>query len=404
MTCRPRHPCHVDAAAERFFNFNMPAPSGDHGRMKSKLTSRVARALLAAAAFGALGCGYTPPTLLQNQVASYQSLQDALERVVWPRIAVRPYPGDDGQKLAGPREAMLGSRLDLAPVDQVARWVDERCDEAAAGSDTAAAALADFASPTGTGPAWTITAETRQSYAELQAFSPYWLVDVIAFIENPDVGPDAEIYETLPHYPIVKQELMELAQRIGNTETTLEDVMDPEIVLLSRQAVLDGIMVLMDFKEANANSQLDALTFAGRWLALDFKRYISIYDQGLPRFGWIAWLNDFKLDEADHFWSPWVFNEDPVTEVANELKALDADMLAVQALWREKFAARPPAEPPVEPAQALCSARRALQDEVRAAASDSARNRSNLANRLHEKLMATLRFARAAPNKRLLPQ
>jgi hypothetical protein len=342
------------------------------------------------------GC-YTAATPLPGQRASYESLQEAYERLLWPTVQARPLPEDGNQVVPAPALAQLQATLDLPPADQVSRWLESRCAEAA----LPAAELVAFADPARPARAWPVAAEARDAFLRLQSFSAYWMVDVVHFMEDPEVGPDAEIYEALPHYVVTKRDLMDLAELVGLEAGSDAELLRPEVMALERQAARHAIEVILDFKRAHAEDQFSALSFAGWWLGIDWSRYMNIYDSGLPRFGWLAWLNDMKLDQADHIWSQWTFNDDPLAEVEAEFAALEADLAAVQALWRARLEGRWTPGDEAVAAAAVCAARAELDEAVRAAAGDSAKAKNNLANRLHEKLMVTMRFAQTSPNTRL---
>jgi len=200
---------------------------------------------------------------------------------------------------------------------------------------------------------------------------------------------------------VTKRELMDLAELIGVNAKSDAELLTPKVMALERQAAKDAIEVILDFKRANVEDEFSALSFAGWWLGIDWSRYMNIYDSGLPRFGWLAWLNDMKLDQADHIWSQWTFNDDPLAEVESEFATLATDLSAVQALWRTKLEGRWTAGDEPAAAAAICAARVEVDEAVHAEATDSAKAKNNLANRLHEKLMSTLRFAQKSPNMRL---
>jgi hypothetical protein len=104
-----------------------------------------------------------------------------------------------------------------------------------------------------------------------------------------------------------------------------------------------------------------------------------------------------RSTRASTFWSEWTVSDSPAVEAEAEKVRLIDDRRSVRALWvtaaQEKLALGAS-----EAAAALCSSRTDLAAAISAEATESARAPSNLANRLHDRLIATLRLAQDSSN------
>jgi hypothetical protein len=348
------------------------------------------------------GCFFTEPPIVLTEQQAFDSIQERMKSLEWPLVQAFPVPDHGDQVTATPAHAALRAVLDVPPTDQVAGFVAARCAEIAAATDASAAAeptakLLAYVDPAGTPIGTDLADETRLAFGRMQLFSIYWIVDIVRWLEDPVTGPDADIYIGFKHYHSTKGKLVALGQSwVESPPQTEVELRAPANVALARELTKDAIGVLLDFKAAYATSETDAFAFAGKWLAVDFKRYINIYDNGLPRFSWLADLNDITLDQKDHIWSQWDVNDNPVADVANEMAALTEDLRAVQGSWRTQLTGKFNPATPSEAAAAICAAQVDTAAAVLAVSTDRQKTKSNLVNRLYSKLMATMRFGQAA--------
>lgn len=343
----------------------------------------------------ACGVETAPPPPL-SEMAAFDRLQATVKALTWPQVRVHaPTPKDP--PLATDEWMALQARVERSPEALYEAKVAELC---APGGDRAAlmAMLRTGAgAPGGDDPA-----QARIELDRLKVLAISWTVDLVRFLEAPETGPDVEILDSLPHYASLKALLVSISERwrLHPPETEAE-LRSPETLADVHALALELVGVLLDIKRNYAPDQSTALAFAGQWLAVDFSRYITIADDGLPRFERIGRIAELHVDTGAHFWSPWSVDDQPATDAVAELAALEEHRRAVRDAWTS---ATSPLRVGVDEALAatmVCEARSELAKAVAAGLPDAAKVASPAANRLRDRLNDTWRLVLVSPDPEL---
>ena len=109
--------------------------------------------------------------------------------------------------------------------------------------------------------------------------------------------------------------------------------------------------MLLEFHAANLSTKLDTIVFIATWLSVDANRYSNVADSGLPRFAWLADLNDQDLNQGDAVWARWTTDGALEATVELDLAQLTDDLQTVRSAWRAQAGEsidllRPPRRPP----------------------------------------------------------
>jgi len=343
----------------------------------------------------ATACGFHAATEPLTEAQAEALVHSEMKSRLWPEIQVTPNAqADAGWTAAAPLQALVNT-LDEPTVAIVAGQAAADCALLRAGGPGAGPATARLASLVDASqpvPPPELEVEITDALENLRAFSANAEVDLLQFLEDPATGPDATIYENLPHYPVVREDMSLLAEALqqlgpGASPTT------PAIVGLARQTAEDQIAFLLEFHAASLSTEADTILFLLTWLPTDPTRYDNLDNNGLPRFSWIAELNDLDLDEGNAAWAKWSTDSALATKIEADLAQLTSDLDTVQAAWRTQAVAVVDTSSPTATAAALCAQVAAISAAVSTRVAGSPAQPSAIGADLHSRVSDTFQLA-----------
>ena len=354
---------------------------------------------LAVVAVAGAACFHKAKVALKESEAEV-IVQQTLKARLWPDIHVVP----DAQLKAGwtafTSVQALNNTLAQAPVTIVAGQVAGNCATLSAGGAAAApaaAALSTFIDPSKPIDESWLADETTGILEDLRSFSGFFEVDLLEFLESPVTGPDATIYQNLPHYPTVRQDTIQLAEALqalhsGASPTT------PQIVQLADQAAHDWVKMLIEFHGANVSTEADTIGFVLTWLPLDPNRYENVVNNGLPRFAWLAEINDINLNEGNAIWANWTWDDSLVSKVQLDLSQLTTDLQTVQSAWRTQAQGLVDLSSPEAAANSLCAQSMSIAKAVSTATTGTPVQPPAIGTDLNNRISDTFKLAQQSPD------
>ncbi len=348
---------------------------------------------------GSFGCFHKVKVPLQESQAEV-IVQNTMKTRLWPVIHVTPDSQiKDGWSAAVALEG-LDNTLAQSSVDITAGQVTANCMALAAGGAGGApaqAALYDFIDPAQPPVDSTLEDETRNVLENLRAFSAYFEVDLLHLLEDPATGPDATIYQNLPHYPIVRQDTIQLGEALQGLKAGVSPA-TPQIIQLTTQTAEDWSKFLMEFHAAYLTTEVDTILFVATWLPLDPDRYENLANNGLPRFAWVDELNDIDLNQGNAIWAHWTWDESYVSKVEMDLSQLTADLQTVQAAWRTEAQGKVDLSSPAAAAASLCAQATMIAMSVSTGVTGTPASPPAAGTDLHNRLSDTFQLAQKSPD------
>lgn len=349
----------------------------------------------------AAGCGFHKASVPLTEQTAETLVHSVLKERLWPAIQILP----DTQSKSGWEAAAalnaLAATLTQPTVTIIDQQVTADCTTLVLGGSAAGpaaarlASLVDAAQPS---PASDLEEQTEAALDNLRAFSANAEIDLLQLLEDPATGPDATIYDDLPHYPIVKQDVVLLGDAMQALGSDVSPA-TPAIVQLARQTAEDEITFLLEFHAKYLSTEFDTLLFLATWVPLDPPRYENLDQNGLPCFDWVADLNDLELNEGNAAWAQWSMDENALdVKVALALSQLSDDLGTVQAAWRVHAAGVVEVDSPADTAASLCEHAGTISAAVSASVTGSPTAAPPIGAILQSRLSDTFQLAQKSPD------
>jgi hypothetical protein len=339
------------------------------------------------------GCKTHTEGATLSEIEAENVIQTIMKERVWPDVEV--VPTADGGFAEESDLSSLDSTLAQSPLDIVAGQVSGNCAALAAGGAGATQAttnLANFITVSVPIDETELADQISNGLQTLRAFSAYFEVDLLQLLESPTQGPDVAIFNKLPHYPIARQDIIDLGNLLapfkpGEMPTT------PAVINSIHQTAADWVAFLMDLHKADLSTEIDTLVFVATWLPIDPNRYEYLANHGLPRFGWIADLNDMYFDQGNAIWANWTLDNSPVAKVAMGLSQLTSDLQTVQSSWRSQAGSLVDASSPASAASSLCANAMTIASAVATSAPSSLTTPEPIGTLFHGRLSDVFQLA-----------